>query len=432
MNSTPWSPDRYLAKGMTALLFGLTAFLGWSLSVEIDGAIVATGQVNVEAGRQAIQHLEGGIVTKVHVREGDQVKEGDPILTLDESPLRLEETVVRLELFEILARKDRLLAEINGEQSVHFSEGLLETSKANDELQAILRSEAALLTARLATLRQTDDQLQERQKQTLAVIAGREHQLEASKQQLEIIEADISLQTKLLSQGLTEGSRVSQLRREASRQTGEISELEAGIAEARSTVAGFELERLRQSVVLKETTQTELRALQPKETELRHRVQFLSSKLDRLVLRAPKDGAVFDLRFNTIGGVIPPATLVAWIVPTDAPLVVSIHIDPSQIDQIHLGQSAIVRFSAFNSRTTPEMESIVTEISADATTDPNSRRSYYAAELSLESYTELAIGKIRLQPGMPVEAFIRTGARTPASFLVKPVADYWTHAFREE
>lgn len=432
MSNEPWSTKGYVAKGMAVLLFGAVAFLGWSLSVEINGAIVATGQVNVEEGRQAIQHLEGGLVAEVHVVEGQRVLAGDPILTLDGTALRVEEAIVRLELFETLARMDRLTAEINGKTSVNFSANLREIGAKIGMVDTIMQSETALFAARLALLRQTEEQLKERQTQTLSVIAGREHQLEASQQQLKIIEADLTQQVNLLSQGLTEASRVSLLRREANRLQGEIGELEAGIAEARSSLSGFELERLRQFSVMLETAQTEMADLQPKEAELSHRLQFLLGKIDRLVLRAPKNGAVLDLSVHTVGGVISPATSVAWIVPTDAPLMISIFVDPTQIDRIHLGQTAVVRFPNFNSRTTPELESVVTAISADAITDPKSGRRYYSAELALSSDHFPAPDGSRLQPGMPVEAFIRTDARTPASFLTKPIEDYWTYAFREE
>ena len=263
-------------------------------------------------------------------------------------------------------------------------------------------------------------------------ITGRERQLSASRQQLELIAADLAVQEELLAKGLTENARLSALRREAARLDGEIGELEAGIAEARSAVAGFEVERLRLRATFIETAQGELRNLQPKEAELRERIRVLEARVDRLVLRAPMDGTVLGLQLHTIGGVVPAGGEIAAIVPSGAPLVLSVQLDPAQIDRVHAGQSATIRFPNFNARITPEVDGVVTTVSGDTITDTTTGRTFYTAELALVAGAETHLNGQTLVPGMPVEAFIRTDARSPASFLLKPLADYWTYAMREE
>jgi HlyD family type I secretion membrane fusion protein len=431
--STPvWTADRPLRAGFIVLGLWLGGFTLWSMLTQINGAVVASGQVTVEARRQLVQHPDGGVVTAIYVREGDRVEAGSPIATIDGTELEAQLALSRRELVEVLSRLDRLLAEIRGDTEIAYREAFAALRLVVDETDAILAAETALFEARRATVEQTIALLGERKTQTEAVIAGRERQLSASRQQLELIRDELDVQEELLAKGLTEAARLSALRREAARLDGEIGELEAGIAEARSTVAGFEVERLRLRATFIETAQGELRTLQPKEAELRDRTRVLEARVNRLVLRAPMSGTVLGLQLHTIGGVVPAGGEIAAVVPSGAPLVLSVQLDPSQIDRVHAGQSATIRFPNFNARTTPEVDGLVTTVSGDTITDPITGRSFYTAELSLADGAEAHLKGQLLVPGMPVEAFIRTDARSPASFLLKPLADYWAYAMREE
>lgn len=427
-----WSPAKPLRRGLIALALGAGGFVAWSILTQIDGAVVASGQVAVEARRQAVQHPDGGLVTRVHVRDGDRVSAGGPILSLDGTDLLAQQAVARRELAEALARQDRLSAEIRGEATVTYRSELQDIAADQADVAGILADEMILFDARQVTLLQSDTGLTERQVQTEAVVSGRERQLAASRRQLALILEDLMAQESLLSRGLTEKSRVSALRREAARLEGEIGELEAGIAEARSAIAGFEVERVRQRAAFREAAQGELRDIQPREAELRERLHLIETRIGRLTLRAPMGGRVLGLQVHTVGGVIPAGAEVASIVPTDVPLVLTVEIDPRQIDRVHPGQDARIRFPNFNFMTTPEVDGQVIMVSADAIAEAQSGRRYFLAELSLPSNTETILGGNHILPGMPIEAFIRTDARTPASFLLKPLADYWAYAMREE
>jgi HlyD family type I secretion membrane fusion protein len=427
-----WSPKAPLIRGLLALGLGVGGFVAWSMIAEIDGAVVASGQVAVEARAQAIQHPDGGLVVALHVRDGSAVAAGDPVLTLDGSELLAQQVVSQRSLIEILARIDRLRAEIRSAEEIAFREELRGYARDAADIESILADETALFDARRATLRQTEAQLAERQVQTEAIVSGRERQLGASQRQLVLIEEDLATQESLFERGLTESARLSGLRREAAGLDGEIGQLEAGIAEARSAIAGFEVERLQQEAEFWEAAHVELRDLQPREAEIRERLRLVATQISRLVLRAPMTGTVLGLEVHTVGGVMPAGAEIASIIPADVPLILSVEIDPGQIDRVHVGQDAMIRFPNFNASTTPEIDGQVTTVSADAVTDPATGRRFYIAEVDFAPGAQDALGEVLLQPGMPVEAFIGTDARTPASFLLKPMADYWAYAMREE
>lgn len=427
-----FSTRRHLLAGALIILVGLGGLAAWAITTEIDGAVVAAGRVEVKARRQVIQHPDGGLVAAIRVREGDSVALGAELLVLDGTELRAERTRLERELTEVQIRLDRLGAETRGESKVVFRDALRKTASSTADIRALLADEAALFAARRATLDQTLRQLGERARQTEAGIDGYSRQLAALRTQADLVQEDLGKQEALLATGLTEASRVSVLRREAARIEGEIGQLEAGIAEARSAIAGFEVERLRLQSSWLEAAQADLRDLQPKEAELLGRLQVIDTRIGRLILRAPMAGRVLGLKASTVGGVIPAGSEIAGIVPEKTPLVISVEIDPRQIDRVRPGLEATLRFPNFNARVTPEIPARVETVSADTMIDPASGRRYFIAELTLQPDAASAHEREAILPGMPVEAFIRTDARSPASFLLKPLADYFAYAMREE
>jgi HlyD family type I secretion membrane fusion protein len=427
-----WSARRPLIRGFLALGLGLGGVAVWAGATQIAGAVIAPGTVAMEARRQAVQHVDGGIVSAILVRDGDRVAAGDPILVLDGTELAAQAHLDARERFELRARMARLGAEVRGDAALAFPEELAARAAEAPELAHVLADETALFESRRDTLTQTRAQIAERKVQTRASIAGREIQLAAAREQLALARDDLAAQAALLTQGLTQTARVTALRREAAEIEGRIGELEAGIAEARSQIAGFEIEGLRIAAEWREAAQQELRELQPREAELRERLRVSETRLGRLTLRAPMAGLVHDLKAFTVGGVIAPGAEIAAIVPDGAARLLVVQIAPTEIDRVSIGQEARVRFPSFNARTTPEVIGRVRTLSADALTDERSGRSYYTAEIVLTEEARAELAGLDVLPGMPVESFIQTGARSPASYLVKPVADYFSHAMREE
>jgi HlyD family type I secretion membrane fusion protein len=427
-----WSPSQPLRRGFALLTLGLGGFLAWSLMAELSGAVIASGHVTVAARQQAIQHPDGGVVAAIHVRDGERVDQGDPILTLEGADLHAERSMLQREFGEALARLDRLKAEVAERPNIVWRDELVRLTADLPDLQAALEEEANLFDARQDTLARTDAQIDERIAQSEAAITGRSRQLVAARRQLALLQDQFERQTKLLSGGLTEASRVSTIEQELARLEGEVGELEAGLAELKSTIAGVEAERLRLRSVFLETVQGELRELQLREAELRQRLAHLEGKIRRLTLRAPMAGSILGLKAHTLGGVIAAGAEIATIVPAGTPFEFIVEIDPGQVDRVQVGQEAVVRFPSFNARTTPDLAGRVEIVAADAIIDPATGRRMFTAELSIAQESLAQLGNLRLQPGLPIEAFITTDARTPASFLIKPMADYWAYAMREE
>ncbi len=425
---TDWSPRRDLRTGALVLVFGLGGFVLWAVTARIDAAVVAAGQVEVEARRQLIQHPDGGLVAAIRVRDGDAVAAGAELLVLDGTELAAERALLDRALLDAQASIDRLRAELHGSATPDFRQTLRAQAAAVPAVQVVLADEADLHETRASLRLQTLRHLGERVRQVEAGIAGRAAQLAALRRQAELLREDLAAQEALLAGGLTHAGRVSALRRDAAQAEADIAGLQAGLAEARSALAGIEIESLHLQASWRGETLAELRALRTREAELLSRRQLVDARIDRLILRAPMAGTVFGLRATTIGGVIPPGAEVAAIVPGNVPLVIRAEIDPGQIDRIRPGQPAILRFPGLGAGMAPDVPAALRTVSADAMVDPATGRRYYLAELTLDPG---AVGTSIL-PGMPVEVFFRTGARSPAAFLVQPLADAIARTMREE
>lgn len=427
-----WSSRSWMIKGSLILLLGGGGFVAWSMGTEIAGAVHATGHIEVEARRQSVQHPDGGVIAALYVKEGEAVAEGAQLLRLDSTELEAQKAQLRRQLYEAWASLDRYGAETRGEGRISWRPELRAAADADPEIATLLRDEAGLFSIRRTNLERTFAQLRERRTQGEAIVSGRRAQLDEGRRQVGLVQDELSGQEKLFARGLTQFSTVANLRRENSRVTAENAELESSIAETLSAIAGFEVERLRAEAQWHEDAHREMRLLQPRAAQLREQLQVVETQLGRLVLRAPMTGKVLGLRAHTVGGVIGSGMEVASIVPAEVALVVLVEIDPAKMDQVQVGQGASLRFPNFNARTTPEIPGSVATVSADAMTDPNTGRRYFTAELAISPEGRKAMGVQTLAPGMPVEAFIRTDYRTPASFLLKPVTDYLSHAMLEE
>ncbi|MBY6092923.1 HlyD family type I secretion periplasmic adaptor subunit [Maritimibacter alkaliphilus] len=427
-----WSYKRHILLGALVLILALGGFAAWAAMTEINGAVVATGRVEVETRRQTIQHPDGGVVAEIAVRDGDLVEEGQALVTLDGADLQAQRSLLTRQLYETLARMDRLKAEVQGAAELTYGEELQQAAAEAPQVAQLLKDEEALFNARRDTRERTLSQLEERKVQSRALIGGYERQMEAREAQVALLQQELIDQNTLFDRGLTQFARVSALERESADLEGQLGQLEASVAEAKSAIAGYEIEALRLAATQREEAQNEFRTLQPQEAELRERLRVLERRLGRLVMRAPMSGIIIGLQIHTIGGVISPGSAVLSIVPQEASLVFAVRIDPSQIDRVHATQAAEIRFPSFNARTTPSFPAEVRTVAPDVVTDPNSGISYFTAELRVPEAERETLLTLGLQPGMPLEAFIQTGARSPGSILLKPVTDYMSYALREE
>ncbi|MFS4439459.1 HlyD family type I secretion periplasmic adaptor subunit [Paracoccaceae bacterium GXU_MW_L88] len=424
-----WSARPQLITGFIALAVLVIGIGGWSVMTHLSGAVIASGQVVVEDNRQVVQHAEGGIVGEILVRDGDLVNAGDMLIKLDATLLRSELDSVEGQLFELVARRDRLAAERDEADEITFSD-LLDEANADDAAQ-LKESQIALFEARRESLRNQREQLVERKGQLATQIAGSEAQLNAITEQLGFIREELEDQESLFDRGLTQQSRVLSLQRERAGLQGQIGELTSSIAGINGQITELDIEILRLGTQRREEAITELRNQQGQEIDLSERRLSLRERLARLDIRAPSSGLVYGMEVHAENAVIQAAEPLMYIVPSESPLIVESRVESIHIDQVHIGQPASMRFSAFDQRTTPEIFGAVVNVSADVFTDERTGESFYTAKI-LPNDGELdKLEGLTLVPGMPVESFIRTNERTPLSYLVKPMADYFAKAFRE-
>lgn len=425
-----WPVLKHMAIGGLTLLVLVGGFGSWAVMAQISGAVIASGQIEVERNRQVVQHPDGGVVEEIIVNEGDTVREGDLLLRLDATTLQSELAVVEGQLFEILARRARLEAERDGAPALTFSDVLLEAG--TPEAQSLMEGQERLLQARLETNRSAVEQLTQQRAQIASQLVGITAQQEALSTQRDLIAQELADQQSLLDRGLAQASRVLALQREAASLLGRVGELTAQSAQAAERMTEIELQILGLSSTRREEAITRLRDLQFNELELSERRRTLRRQLDRLDIRAPVSGIVYGLQIFAPQSVIRPADAVLFLIPQDRPLIIAAQVEIVDIDQIYVGQNVTLRFSAFDQRRTPELEGKVTLVSADAFQNETSGLSYYRAEVQLdEGQIARLPSDMTLIPGMPVEAFVRTADRSPLDFLIKPLADYFTKAFRE-
>jgi HlyD family type I secretion membrane fusion protein len=300
------------------------------------------------------------------------------------------------------------------------------------EVKMLMDGQERLFRARLETNRSAVEQLTQQRAQIASQITGISAQQEALSVQRDLIAQELADQQTLLDRGLAQASRVLALQREEARLLGTVGELTAQSAQAAQRMTEIELQILGLSSTRREEAITRLRDLQFNELELTERRRTLRRQLDRLDIRAPVSGIVYGLQVFAPQSVIRPADPVLFLIPQDRPLVIATRVEIVDIEQIFVGQGVTLRFSAFDQRRTPELMGKVTLISADAFQNENSGLSYYRAEVQLdEGQLERLPANVTLIPGMPVEAFVRTADRSPLDFLLKPLADYFTKAFRE-
>ncbi|MHA1529924.1 MAG: HlyD family type I secretion periplasmic adaptor subunit, partial [Alphaproteobacteria bacterium] len=290
----------------------------------------------------------------------------------------------------------------------------------------------SLFEARLKTMGREIEVMRERQIQIREQITGSESEIEGLNRQSELIEEELVGQRKLLAKGLAQASRVLSLEREAARLKGQRGQVVAQAAQLKGQISELEIELLRLGASRREEAITKLRDLGFRELELKERRIALIERLSRLDVRAPLAGVVLDMTVFALKSVVRPAEPMLYVVPSDSELVVDAQIDPINIDSVRPGQEAVLRFSAFNTRTTPELFGTVSMVSPDAFVDEATQRSYYRAEVLLAEGELLKLEDQALIAGMPVEVFIQTGERTPFNYLLKPITDYFNRAVREQ
>jgi len=410
-------------------LFG--SVVAWAVTVDLSGAVIGKGQVQVSANRFAVQHPVGGVVAEILVNNGDRVASGDLLVRLDDSSVRSDLAAVEGELFELLANEARLEAELDGRRSLSLHPILQESLANNANLRLLLNQQQRQLDDHYRSS-STQVSLLQRQGSQITNEAGGVHAaLTAKREELAVLEEEYARATENLRRGYLTRSVVTGLQREVARARGEVGVLEARWAELQQKSAEHRARFNASPLEIRRQSAERLNLSRQRSRTLIESRNGLVDKLRRLEVRAPVSGTVFDSRILGPRSVIEAARPIMYIVPDERRNLVVVRVDPEDIEQVRVGQRAGLRFTTFNRRSTPIIAGRVSAVSADAFLDERTQTSYYFVDVALIDEEMQRLGNVELIPGMPVEAYLETERRTPASYLMRPIADFFARAFRD-
>jgi HlyD family type I secretion membrane fusion protein len=419
--------SRVFVGSLTALLL-VGGLGGWAATTELSGAVVGQGQVMVDKDLRAIQHLDGGIIRSIDARKGDVVSEGQVLFTLDDTQLRTEGQILRNQLFDYLSRRQRLLAE---------RDGLVEMQVGNNPSGIDLADsrsfvgEQRLFKGNLENRSSQVNQLHQGVTQSEEELNGLLAQANSNKKEFELVKIEADKVDGLKKKGLIDGARVFSNARDLNKLKGEHDQLVASIARSKAHRLEIELQIKAVEETARTDAQKQLSELEPKISEVTERRAANADRLTRMEIRSPIAGTVNEVTVNTIGGIITPAQKLLTIVPDHAKLQVEVKIQPNDIDQLYVGQRAKLKFTAFSSRSTPEIFGTLAFVSPATSTDQASGHVFYVTQVEVPPDELAKLGDKHLMPGMLVETFIQTESRTALSYLVKPFQDQIDRAFKE-
>ena len=424
----PWKANSKQVFG--CLIFGIGIVGIWATLMPLSGAVIVPGTLVVESDVKKIQHPSGGVVANIPVRDGMHVQAGDLLLHLDETQLRANSQVVTQQLDQTRVRLARLIAERDGIDEPQMPREM--ANRLNDDaVKRLWASEISLFNSRAAARRNAKELLQSHVGQLGEQISGLDAQVKSKAAQHDLISGELEGVDSLYQKGLVPLTRKASLQREAARLDGERGQVVSAIAEAKSKISEAELQAVKIDHEFRTEVMKDLREAQDKEAELVEKSIAAADLLRRVDLRSPTNGIVHQLSAHTIGGVITPGEVIMEIVPESDELQIEAKLPPQDVDHVHRGQQTYIRFSAFNQRITPQLEGVVSYVSADLSRDrqPNANAAYYTVRVTLPPSERHRLGSIQLVSGMPVEVFLQTGSRTMMSYLLKPITDQLSRTF---
>ncbi|MEI2387032.1 HlyD family type I secretion periplasmic adaptor subunit [Breoghania sp. JC706] len=423
---------RNLLAGFAGILLLFGGIGGWAATAELSSAVVAAGVLVVEGNVKKVQHPEGGIIAKLMVREGQRVEAGETVVLMDDTAARANLAAIEKSITQLLARQARLEAERDGALEAAVSQELRHRLHGDDARLA-MANERRLFQDRRASRDGRKARLREQILQLHQQIDGLELQQQAKVREIELIGKELDGQRRLFKLGLTSLSRVNNLDRSTARLHGESGQLKASAAALRGAIAELQLQILQVDREAQTEVAAELRDVANQLATLAEDEVTARNRLAHADVKAPISGVVHLLSVHTVGGVVTAAETLMEIVPRSSVLTVEARVSPQDIDQISTGLPTTLRLSAFNRNTTPELTGSIIRVSADLETDQATGTNFYRAAIRIPDHElrRLPSG-LALLPGMPVEAFIRTGDRTVLSYLVKPIQDHASRVFREE
>lgn len=401
----------------------------WSAVIEVSGAIVTPGSVVVDSSVKRVQHPTGGIVSELRVRDGQHVASGEIIAQLDATVTQASLAMVANAMSELTVRRARLQAEQASAETVAYPDTL---DRTDPLLVNIMAGETHLMESRRAAQEGQKAQLREQIVQSEQEVLGNQAQLAAVGRQLASFREELSDVTTLREGHLVTSGRVADVDRRIAELEGTEGQLIATIAVIRGRISQTRLEIVQIDEVLQSDVTKELREIDAQLSELEQRRVTALDQLKRVAIRSPQAGFIHQLAIHTVGGVVAPGETLMLVVPDNDDLIIEARVSPQDVDQLTIGQEAMVRLSAFSLRTTPDLHGEIMQISPDRISDGQSGQVYYLSRIRLGDDELAKLGKLELVPGMPTEVFIKTQDRSVLAYLIQPMADQVARAFREE
>jgi HlyD family secretion protein len=430
-NGSRASIRRHLFAGLLIVVVLGGGVGGWASTTKLSGALIAEGSIVVDSNVKAVQHPTGGVVGKLNVRDGDRVKANDVLVQLDDTVTRANLAIITKGLDEIAARKARLEAERDGAEDIVFPADLRDRAD-NSSVANAMANERKLFELRRSSRLGQKAQLRQRIGQLQEEAAGLSAQQQAKAREVALIGKELEGVRDLWAKRLIDIRRLTSLERDAARLEGERAHLVAAVAQVKGKVTETELQIIQIDQDLSSEVAKDLREVDAKFGEFVERKVTAEDQLKRIFIRAPQNGVVLQSKVHTVGGVVGAGDMIMMIVPETDSLMAEAKVNPQDIDKVGVGQAAVLRFSAFNLRTTPEIAGRVAQVSADTTVDQRTGLRHYTIRIAMTTDEVVRLGDVKLIPGMPVEAFVQTGERTVLSYFLKPFRDQLRRAFREK
>ena len=418
-------------RGGWIVLILLLGFVLWGALVPLSKGVVAPGTVVVDSKRKTIQHLEGGVIKAIHVRDGSRVEQDSVLLELDDTKSRAERDMFRARFFSKLAMLDRLKASIAGKTQLVFSAPLMAARTESDvaELMQLQQSLFRVLhlehEGRAGIARQRIGQLEQK-------LRGLESYRQATQRQIDLIEQEVSRLEGLMQKKLVESSVVSERLQQLSQQHGELGKTVASIAETQGAIGEARLNVIQVEREWQQELAKQLSETQESLVELQSQLDAAQSVLNRTVIKAPITGTVLGLKATTVGGVLTTGNPIMDVVPEGDTLVVDAHVRPLDVDAVRKGMVAHVKFTSFLAKTTPDLLGVVEDVSADVLTEPTKGEPYYLMRVTVSGTELKKLSGLEIVPGMPAEVYADGGSRTLMQYLFDPISSLFRKSLRED
>ena len=420
----------FLRIGYIAIAMLVVAVIVWTF-MPIQGAVIASGSVVVESKPKVIQHLDGGIIAQIPVKDGDLVKQGDVLMRLDPTVIEANQDLVSARYSEAQARVSRLEAERDNRRSIRFPDDLM--ARANDPIVAeAIDGQTKLFNARRRGALGLVQQLEQRIAQSQDQIDGLNGLIASKAEQSKLIANELIDLREGVVRGVVPRIRVTSMEREQARIQGDTASHYSEIARIRNSITELQTQILQLRKDRLEEVLSELRIAQTEKSDLREQLVTATDQAERIDVLSPVDGAVHNLSMTTIGGVVAPGMEIMQIIPLGDKLIVEAQVQIADIDQIYPGQIGNVRLSAFNARRTPELKGTVLQASPDRLIDPVTGAPYFAVRIEIPQAELDRLGGLNLIPGMPAEIFLQTEKRSVMDYILRPALDAMSHGLREE